>query len=57
MFDTLVPFAEGGWGTHVMHGRSRVTIQQTLASLQGGDGARRVFTDQTGIAGTKREAP
>ena len=46
------------WGgyeecTHVMHGRSRVT----LASLQCRDRARGVLTDQADIACTKREAP
>ena len=36
----------GGGGTHLMHGRSRMTID--LAYLQCRDGARRVFTDQKG---------
>ena len=42
--------------TQFVHGRRRVNLE-TLTSLLCRDGARRVFTDQTGIACTKREAP
>ena len=45
----------GGGCTHVMHGRSRMTIDPRIPFCR--DGARRVFTDQEDIVCTKREAP
>ena len=44
-----------GGGTQFIHGRSRVTIDPRIRSIR--DGARRVFTNQSDIACTKREAP
>ena len=41
---------------HVMHGRTRITIDPRYP-YNAGDGARRVFTDQADIACTKRKAP
>ena len=54
---------EGGGVIHFRHNRSHVTIDPRtptmliLAPLQCRDGARRVFTDQAGVACAKREAP
>ena len=48
---------EERWCTHVMHGRSRMTLDPRIPTMPGWNGARGVFTDQADIASAKSEAP
>ena len=51
----LTAFTWGAGCTHVMHGRSRMTIDPRIPTMPGRNTSG--FTDQADIACTKREVP